>query len=57
MLDQHVDEVRTLLAGGDVDGNQLSPWRTMPNVPILIGAFGSSRWLRKAAVEIDGWIA
>jgi len=57
VLDHHVGEVRTLLAGGAVDGNQLSPWRTTPTVPILIGAFGSSRWLRKAAVEFDGWIA
>jgi len=57
VLDRHIEEVRTLLAGGDVDGNRLSPWRTMPSIPILVGAFGSSRWLRKAAADFDGWIA
>jgi alkanesulfonate monooxygenase SsuD/methylene tetrahydromethanopterin reductase-like flavin-dependent oxidoreductase (luciferase family) len=57
VLEHHLDAVRRLLAGEEVDGCRMSPWRSMPDVPILIGAFGASRWVRKAAVEFDGWIA
>jgi alkanesulfonate monooxygenase SsuD/methylene tetrahydromethanopterin reductase-like flavin-dependent oxidoreductase (luciferase family) len=57
VLEHHLDAVRRLLTGEEVDGCRLSPWHSMPPVPILIGAFGASRWLRKAAVEFDGWIA
>lgn len=56
-LGHHLDHVRRLLAGEEVDGSRLSPWHSMPEVPILIGAFGASRWLNRAAVEFDGWIA
>ncbi len=57
LLANHLDVVRTLLAGEEVNGAQLSPWRSMPAVPILIGTFGASRWLRIAATDYDGWIA
>ena len=57
VLTRHLAAVRRLLAGEEVAGCHLSPWHSMPAVPILIGAFGASRWLRTAAVEFDGWIA
>jgi alkanesulfonate monooxygenase SsuD/methylene tetrahydromethanopterin reductase-like flavin-dependent oxidoreductase (luciferase family) len=57
LLHDHLEAMRTLLAGGDVDGASLSPWPTLPDVPVLIGTFGASRWLHRAALEFDGWIA
>jgi alkanesulfonate monooxygenase SsuD/methylene tetrahydromethanopterin reductase-like flavin-dependent oxidoreductase (luciferase family) len=57
LLADHLDVVRRLLAGEKVGGAGLAPWRSLEPVPILIGTFGASRWLRIAAVEFDGWIA
>jgi alkanesulfonate monooxygenase SsuD/methylene tetrahydromethanopterin reductase-like flavin-dependent oxidoreductase (luciferase family) len=59
LLERHVETLRALLAGREVDGAKLSPWDDLPSVPVMIGAWASAsgRWLRKAAVEYDGWIA
>src|SRR5262245_36290998 len=57
LLADHLDAVRRLLAGEEVGGARLVPWRSLDAVPILIGTFGASRWLRIAAVEFDGWVA
>jgi alkanesulfonate monooxygenase SsuD/methylene tetrahydromethanopterin reductase-like flavin-dependent oxidoreductase (luciferase family) len=57
LMDEHLGVMRVLLAGGDDEGHHLSPWPSTPHVPVLMGSFGSPRWLRKAATEFDGWIA
>jgi alkanesulfonate monooxygenase SsuD/methylene tetrahydromethanopterin reductase-like flavin-dependent oxidoreductase (luciferase family) len=36
----------------------LHPWdNTPPGPPILIGAWASGRWVRRAAADFDGWMA
>jgi alkanesulfonate monooxygenase SsuD/methylene tetrahydromethanopterin reductase-like flavin-dependent oxidoreductase (luciferase family) len=51
-------KIKRLLAGETVDGISVNPW---PNVrggpPIAIGAWGSGRWVERAAREYDGWMA
>jgi alkanesulfonate monooxygenase SsuD/methylene tetrahydromethanopterin reductase-like flavin-dependent oxidoreductase (luciferase family) len=58
LLRDGAGKVKRLLAGETVDGICIHPW---PNVkggpPIVIGAWGSGRWLRRAAEEYDGWMA
>jgi alkanesulfonate monooxygenase SsuD/methylene tetrahydromethanopterin reductase-like flavin-dependent oxidoreductase (luciferase family) len=56
LLGRGLVALRTLLEGGDVDGAALTPWPSVPPVPILIGSFGASRWVQKAADDYDGWI-
>jgi alkanesulfonate monooxygenase SsuD/methylene tetrahydromethanopterin reductase-like flavin-dependent oxidoreductase (luciferase family) len=50
--------IKGLLNGETVDGKSINPW---PNVrggpPLVIGAWGSGRWVARAAKEYDGWMA
>jgi alkanesulfonate monooxygenase SsuD/methylene tetrahydromethanopterin reductase-like flavin-dependent oxidoreductase (luciferase family) len=57
LLEENIGAMRRLLAGDEVGGGKLSPGLDMPAVPVLVGAWGSGRWLRKAATEYDGWIS
>ncbi len=58
LLREGASTVKRLLNGETVDGQAVSPW---PNVqggpPIVIGAWGSGRWVQRAAQEYDGWMA
>ncbi len=58
LLREGVATIKRLLDGETVDGTNIHPW---PNVkggpPIVIGAWGSGRWVRRAAQEYDGWMA
>lgn len=50
--------VRRLLRGEEVDGTVLTPFEaTLGGPPLLIGSWGGSRWIPRAATEFDGWIA
>jgi alkanesulfonate monooxygenase SsuD/methylene tetrahydromethanopterin reductase-like flavin-dependent oxidoreductase (luciferase family) len=58
LLREGASKVKRLLQGETVDGICIRPW---PNVkggpPLVIGAWGSGRWVRRAAKEYDGWMA
>ncbi len=58
LLRDGASKIKRLLDGETVDGINIHPW---PNVkggpPIVIGAWGSGQWVRRAAEEYDGWMA
>ena len=58
LLREGVSTIKRLLNGETVGETNLHPW---PNLkggpPIVIGAWGSGRWVRRAAQEYDGWMA
>ena len=58
LLREGAATIKRLLNGETVDGKAINPW---PNVrggpPIVIGAWGSGRWVERAAREDDGWMA
>ena len=58
LLREGASTVKRLLNGETVDGKSISPW---PNVrggpPIVLGAWGSGRWVERAAREYEGWMA
>jgi alkanesulfonate monooxygenase SsuD/methylene tetrahydromethanopterin reductase-like flavin-dependent oxidoreductase (luciferase family) len=50
--------IKRLCQGEAVGPAYLHPWRNTPaGPPILIGAWASGRWVRRAAQEYDGWMA
>jgi alkanesulfonate monooxygenase SsuD/methylene tetrahydromethanopterin reductase-like flavin-dependent oxidoreductase (luciferase family) len=50
--------IRRLCRGEEVDGVNLAPWPdTRDGPPIVIGAWESGIWVRRAAEEYDGWMA
>lgn len=57
-LDHNLAILRALLGGSTVDGVTLihepPPWVTPP---VVIGAWRSKWWIKRAAKEFDGWIA
>jgi alkanesulfonate monooxygenase SsuD/methylene tetrahydromethanopterin reductase-like flavin-dependent oxidoreductase (luciferase family) len=58
LLRQGASLIKGLLNGETVDGKAINPW---PNVrggpPLVVGAWGSGRWVERAAREYDGWMA
>ena len=58
LLREGAATIKRLLNDETVDGKAINPW---PNVrggpPIVIGAWGSGRWVERAAREYDGWMA
>jgi alkanesulfonate monooxygenase SsuD/methylene tetrahydromethanopterin reductase-like flavin-dependent oxidoreductase (luciferase family) len=58
LLREGASLIKRLLNGETVDGKAINPW---PNVrggpPIVMGAWGSGRWVKRAAEEYDGWMA
>lgn len=57
-LSHNLDVVRRLCRGEQVGDANLEPWpNAMPGPPILIGAWTSEIWIRRAATEFDGWLA
>ncbi len=54
---RHLDELRRLLDGDDVDGRRLGVWDDVRGgPPILIGSWVGSRWIDRAARDHAGWI-
>jgi alkanesulfonate monooxygenase SsuD/methylene tetrahydromethanopterin reductase-like flavin-dependent oxidoreductase (luciferase family) len=50
--------IQQLCNGQRVGEAYLHPWRNMTGgPPIMIGAWASGRWVRRAAAEYDGWMA
>jgi alkanesulfonate monooxygenase SsuD/methylene tetrahydromethanopterin reductase-like flavin-dependent oxidoreductase (luciferase family) len=50
-------KIRNLCNGEVVDGASLYPWpEALGGPPIVIGAWSSGRWMRRAAEEYDGWM-
>jgi alkanesulfonate monooxygenase SsuD/methylene tetrahydromethanopterin reductase-like flavin-dependent oxidoreductase (luciferase family) len=58
LLREGASTIKRLLNGETVEGKAINPW---PNVrggpPIVVGAWGSGRWVERAAKEYDGWMA
>jgi alkanesulfonate monooxygenase SsuD/methylene tetrahydromethanopterin reductase-like flavin-dependent oxidoreductase (luciferase family) len=56
-LEQSLDLMSRLWDGDSVSGIDIKPWPSARGGPrIVIGAWHSSRWLRRAAQRYDGWI-
>jgi alkanesulfonate monooxygenase SsuD/methylene tetrahydromethanopterin reductase-like flavin-dependent oxidoreductase (luciferase family) len=50
--------IRALCRGEEVNGVNLAPWPdTRDGPPIVIGAWESGIWVRRAAEQYDGWMA
>jgi alkanesulfonate monooxygenase SsuD/methylene tetrahydromethanopterin reductase-like flavin-dependent oxidoreductase (luciferase family) len=50
--------IRSLCRGETVGDAAFHPWAHQPaGPPILIGAWASGRWVRRAAEDYDGWMA
>jgi alkanesulfonate monooxygenase SsuD/methylene tetrahydromethanopterin reductase-like flavin-dependent oxidoreductase (luciferase family) len=54
---RHLATLRSLLAGEEVDGRGLPPWPAVRGgPPVLVGSWAGSRWIPRAARELDGWV-
>lgn len=57
LLNEDLKLIRKLCSGETVDDVNMHPWpSTLGGPPIVIGAWSSEIWLRKAAQEYDGWM-
>jgi alkanesulfonate monooxygenase SsuD/methylene tetrahydromethanopterin reductase-like flavin-dependent oxidoreductase (luciferase family) len=57
VLERYLAEVKRLCAGEVVGTADLNPWpRVRGGPPILIGAWHSQVWLRRAVERYDGWM-
>jgi alkanesulfonate monooxygenase SsuD/methylene tetrahydromethanopterin reductase-like flavin-dependent oxidoreductase (luciferase family) len=57
VLRKNLSIIRRLLRGEQVGETHLRPWKdAIPGPPILIGAWGSGIWIKRAAREYDGWL-
>jgi alkanesulfonate monooxygenase SsuD/methylene tetrahydromethanopterin reductase-like flavin-dependent oxidoreductase (luciferase family) len=57
-LSTNLDIIRRLCRGEKVGDADLEPWpNATPGPPIMIGAWTSKIWIRRAAREFDGWLA
>lgn len=57
LLESHLADVKRLCAGEVVGAADLNPWpRVRGGPPILIGAWHSQVWLRRAVERYDGWM-
>jgi alkanesulfonate monooxygenase SsuD/methylene tetrahydromethanopterin reductase-like flavin-dependent oxidoreductase (luciferase family) len=58
LLAEALPVIQELCAGQPVGDAYFRPWpRTPPGPPILIGAWASGRWVRRAAEHYAGWMA
>jgi len=58
LLREGASKVKRLLNGEMVDGISIRPWSNVQGgPPLVIGAWGSGRWVQRAAKEYDGWMA
>jgi alkanesulfonate monooxygenase SsuD/methylene tetrahydromethanopterin reductase-like flavin-dependent oxidoreductase (luciferase family) len=57
-LDEALKTIRALCRGEKVGAADLKPWPdTVGGPPIMIGAWTSGIWIRRAARQYDGWLA
>jgi len=57
-LSENLDVIRRICRGERVGEADLTPWpNSIPGPPIMIGAWTSKLWIRRAAQEFDGWLA
>lgn len=57
LLKENLSVMRRLCNGEQVGEANLNPWpSTLGGPPIIIGAWSSETWLRRAAQEYDGWM-
>jgi alkanesulfonate monooxygenase SsuD/methylene tetrahydromethanopterin reductase-like flavin-dependent oxidoreductase (luciferase family) len=57
-LSENLDVIRRICRGERVGEADLMPWpNSLPGPPIMIGAWTSKLWIRRAAQEFDGWLA
>jgi alkanesulfonate monooxygenase SsuD/methylene tetrahydromethanopterin reductase-like flavin-dependent oxidoreductase (luciferase family) len=58
LLADALPRIRSLCRGVAVDAAYLAPWAdSHGGPPILIGSWHSGLWVRRAALEYDGWLA
>ena len=58
LLADALPRIRSLCRGVGVDAAHLEPWSdSHGGPPILIGSWHSGLWVRRAALEYDGWLA
>jgi alkanesulfonate monooxygenase SsuD/methylene tetrahydromethanopterin reductase-like flavin-dependent oxidoreductase (luciferase family) len=56
-LGEALPAIQRLTRGEKVGSAVFFPWaHTPPGPPILIGAWASGRWVRRAALDYDGWM-
>ena len=56
-LRNDLDTIRKLCRGERVGNAELFPWPSaLGGPPIVIGAWASERWMRRAAEQYDGWM-
>jgi alkanesulfonate monooxygenase SsuD/methylene tetrahydromethanopterin reductase-like flavin-dependent oxidoreductase (luciferase family) len=56
-LEQNLATVKALCSGATLEGVDLHPWPAAVGLPpIVIGSWAGSAWIKKAAVEFDGWM-
>lgn len=57
-LDEGLTTMRRLWAGESVASARLTPWpAAVGGPPVLVGSWAGSRWITRAATELDGWVA
>ncbi|MGH2365804.1 MAG: LLM class flavin-dependent oxidoreductase [Chloroflexota bacterium] len=58
LLRRNLEDIRRLCNGETVGVANLNPWpRAKGGPPIIIGAWGSGIWVKRAAQEYDGWMS
>ena len=57
LLNEDLKKIRALCSGETVDGVNMHPWpSTLGGPPIVIGAWSSDVWIKRAAQVYDGWM-
>lgn len=58
ILSEHLSTMKRLMSGERIGDAYINPWQTtLGGPPILIGAYASGLWVKRAAREYDGWVA
>jgi alkanesulfonate monooxygenase SsuD/methylene tetrahydromethanopterin reductase-like flavin-dependent oxidoreductase (luciferase family) len=58
ILSEHLSTMKRLMNGERIGDAFINPWQsTLGGPPILIGAYASGLWVKRAARDYDGWVA
>jgi alkanesulfonate monooxygenase SsuD/methylene tetrahydromethanopterin reductase-like flavin-dependent oxidoreductase (luciferase family) len=58
LLGSDLDTIKRLCSGERIDHAFINPWpSTLGGPPVLIGAYASGIWVKRAAKNYDGWVA
>jgi alkanesulfonate monooxygenase SsuD/methylene tetrahydromethanopterin reductase-like flavin-dependent oxidoreductase (luciferase family) len=58
VLSRNLDVIRRICRGEKAGEADLMPWpNATPGPPVLVGAWTSKIWIRRAAREFEGWLA